>query len=103
MKKGIERLEGFYFYEINNPYFALIKARDDEEATQLYIDVVAGEQSEFDEILANMNPVEQDYAIGKYLSMYENHPEEYTESVEEYLEYMLEEKPVVLAIDGSLL
>lgn len=103
LKKEIKRLEGFNFYEINEPYYALIKARTDEEATQLYIDVVAGEQSEFNEINENMNQVEQSYAVDRYISMYESSPNLYEETIEEYIEYLLNEEPVILAIDGSLL
>lgn len=51
------------FYEIHEPYYALIKAKDEVEATQKYIEVVAGNNEEFEEIREEMTPVERGYAI----------------------------------------
>ncbi len=100
MKKGIERLEGFKFYEIDDPYYALIKATYEEVAAKLYIDIVAGSESEFDEIKDELKEVDMLTAIGKYYTSYEN---EVDESLEQYFEYLLEEKSTVLLVDGSLL
>lgn len=49
------------FYEIHEPYYALIKAEDEVEATKKYIEIVAGNDEEFEEIREEMNSVEKEY------------------------------------------
>lgn len=59
------------FYEINNPYYALIRAQNGGEATQAYLDVVCGEQNDFYEInqkLAHLDKAEVEIRLNKVIN-----------------------------------
>ena len=101
--KGAEHLIGFKFYEINDPYYALIKAKDDTEAVQLYIDVVAGEDNEREEIKKVLQEIELITALGTYVQSFYHPVITIEETFEEYAEFLLKEESNVLLIDGSVL
>lgn len=90
------------FYEIHDPYYALIKARDKVDATRKYIEVVAGCEEEFEEIREKMSLVEKDYVIGALAhSIDDNTGEKIT--IKELKQAINEEITEVLLIDGLLL
>lgn len=56
--KGVETMK---FFAVNEPYYALIKAKDKEDAMNEYIKTIAEEEKE---ILRNtMKEVSRDYAL----------------------------------------
>lgn len=89
------------FFEIQEPYYALIKAEDEETAINVYTDVVA----DFDE---GVNPYEEikevpsDYAILKAGRGFDESTGKLI-SISEILEQLRNPKPNVLLIDSSLL
>lgn len=89
------------YWEIYEPYYALIKAKDDFMATEEYIRFVAGDENEYGEILKNMEPVERDYA----LAMYSQAKSEDGDliPVKEVLDDFRSNQTMTLLIDGSLL
>ncbi|MFC0188473.1 hypothetical protein ACFFJY_09260 [Fictibacillus aquaticus] len=104
-KKGIERLDGFHFFEFKHPYYALIKSINPEFAVKLYEEQVAAGENQND-VRQNMKEVDKFYALGKfYNSYYCEHPglEQHNETMEEYFEYILKEESGVMLLDGSFL
>ncbi|WP_262417703.1 hypothetical protein [Bacillus sp. YC2] len=54
------------FYEINNPYYALLKAEDKAEAEKIYIENVA-DTDDYDNFQdEEIREVERDYALIMY-------------------------------------
>ncbi len=88
-----------FFYEIHDPYYALIKANDDEEAVKKYIEVVAGEESEFESLAEECEPVSKAYAYERFISA----PCEDGKQLIENLKYFNSDEVEILLIDGSLL
>ncbi len=88
------------YFEINEPYYALLKAVDDEDATNKYIEVVAGSEEEFEEIHENMNSKDESYVWKKlaFLPNKESYP-----TVGDLKKAVTEEVTDILLIDGSLL
>lgn len=101
--QGIQRLEGYKFYEIHDPYFALIKAIDEEDAVNQYIKVVAGNVSDNDELMEEIKEVDLTDTLIKYVHSFYQPAIEIYETIEEYLEFLLKEESNVLLVDGSLL
>jgi hypothetical protein len=103
--KGLARLAGYTFYEIHDPYYALVKAKDEDEAINIYIKEVAGTEAEKEEIKVKTKVVSHEYAVGRfYNSYYFEHPDVVIdETLEEYFEYLLKEESGVMLLDGSLL
>lgn len=89
------------FYEILEPYYALIKAKDEINATQKYIEIVAGSNKEFEEIREEMNVVEKDYVTRILARSTDDTGEKLTN--EELKRAINEEITDVLLIDSSLL
>lgn len=52
----------FQYFEFLNPYHALIKARNEMEAARIYIDEVAGDESELEELTLEAKVVSEVYA-----------------------------------------
>ncbi|MEE3805440.1 hypothetical protein V2H29_00590 [Lysinibacillus fusiformis] len=50
------------YFEFSEPYYALIKARNEEGAARVYIDEVAGDESELEELTEEAKPVSEVYA-----------------------------------------
>jgi hypothetical protein len=89
------------FYEFIEPYYALIKARDEEEATKYYIEIVAGEDEEFKEILEECELVSDYYAVAKFAQSKGENGE--MMKIDEILEVLESDEPELLLIDGSLI
>lgn len=102
-KKGIQRLEGYKFYEINDPYFALIKAKDESDAVKRYIEVVAGDENDNENLLEDIKEIDMITALGKYVESFYSPVVQIDETFEEYAEFLLKEESNVLLVDGSLL
>jgi hypothetical protein len=89
------------YFEFDNPYYALIKANSGEEATKLYIESVAGEESEFNGILEGCNLVPEYYAAAKFARSKGEDGE--MMKLEEVLKCLGSNEPELLLIDGSLI
>jgi hypothetical protein len=104
-KTGLLRLAGYTFFEIQDPYYALVKAKDEDEAINIYVKEVAGTEAEKEEIKINTKVVSHEYAVGRfYNSYYIEHPDVVIdETLEEYFEYLLKDESGLMLLDGSLL
>lgn len=90
-----------HFYEINDPYYALIMAPSYGDAVQEYLNVVAGEQDEFDELMEEVKIVPEYYAAARFSrGKGENRD---LMNMDEILETLNSNKTQVLLMDGSLL
>ncbi|MHC1990253.1 hypothetical protein ACYF6V_03225 [Bacillus safensis] len=86
------------FYEVNEPYYALIKAKDDENAMTIYTDVVADDDGG---LMEEITEVTEAYATIIYSRV--NGEDNNVIPVKEVLEHLTNEEEMVLIIDGSLL
>ncbi|WP_431811407.1 hypothetical protein [Lysinibacillus sp. FW12] len=84
------------FFDFYNPYIALIKAENEEQAKEKYVEWVAEDKGdlEFDEI-------DRDYAIVKFSQAKSEDGE--LVPVNEILEQLQSDQPELLVIDGSLI
>ncbi|MFJ7916107.1 MULTISPECIES: hypothetical protein [unclassified Lysinibacillus] len=84
------------FFDFYNPYIALIKAENEEQAKEKYVEWVADDEGdlEFDEI-------ERDHAIVKFSQTKGEDGELIPAS--EILEQLHSDKPELLLIDGNLI
>ncbi|MCY9674650.1 hypothetical protein M5W63_19345 [Bacillus pumilus] len=94
-KQGKEEMK---FYEVNEPYYALIKAKNDENAMTIYTDVVADDDGGLSE---EITEVTEAYATIIYSRV--NGEDNNVIPVKEVLEHLTSEEEMVLIIDGSLL
>ncbi|WP_081372094.1 hypothetical protein [Bacillus safensis] len=90
--------EEMKFYEVNEPYYALIKAKNDENAVTIYTDVVADDDGALSE---EITEVTEAYAAIMYSRV--NGEDNNVIPVKEVLEHLTNEEEMVLIIDGSLL
>ncbi|EDW22452.1 hypothetical protein [Bacillus pumilus] len=86
------------FYEVHDPYYALIKAKNEENAMTIYTDVVADDDGGLTEEITEVTGT---YATIRYSRV--NGEDNKTIPVEEVLEHLTSEEEMVLIIDGSLL
>ncbi|MGE7940641.1 hypothetical protein ACQKNB_01000 [Lysinibacillus xylanilyticus] len=89
------------FYEFYDPYYALIKAIDEEQAVQTYIDQVAGRQDEFDDLLEECEPIYSDYAISRFAQC--KCEDGNLMTIADILKTLRSDQAGVLVIDGSLI
>lgn len=89
------------YYEITNPYYALIKAQNENEATKLYIEFVAGDDSEFDDLLKEVELVPEYYASARYARTVGEDKESIP--LNEILEDLRNDDSQVLIIDSALI
>lgn len=89
--------EEMKFYEVNEPYYALIKAKNDENAMTIYTDVVADDDGA---LIEEITEVTETYAAIRYSRV--NGEDNKMIPVEEVLEDLKNEIQMVLIIDGSL-
>ncbi|PKG30868.1 hypothetical protein [Cytobacillus horneckiae] len=84
------------FYEIHDPYYALIKAENKESAKEKYIKHIAEDDGSLD-----INEVSREYALAKFAQA----PGENKKliPVEEVVDEFLCQENEVLIIDGSLI
>ncbi|WP_025727738.1 hypothetical protein [Heyndrickxia ginsengihumi] len=88
-------------YEFIEPYYALIKADTDEKAVKKYIEVVAGDESDFDVLLEECKIVPAYYASAR-LAQIKNENGKLAD-LDEVIETFERVETEVLVVDGSLL
>ncbi|MGM0971067.1 MAG: hypothetical protein ACQEWR_21160 [Bacillota bacterium] len=86
------------FYEVHEPYYALIKAKNEENAMTIYTDVVADDDGGLSE---EITEVTKTYAAVSYSRV--NGEDNKVIPVKEVLDHLTNEEEMVLIIDGSLL
>ncbi|MGM0916598.1 MAG: hypothetical protein ACQEWC_03335 [Bacillota bacterium] len=94
-----DKKEEMKFYEVQDPYYALIKARNIERAMEIYNNDVTGDEEK--ELAESIKEVTALYAATKY-SRFTGEDNEAI-PIEEVLEDLTNEKEMRLAIDGRLL
>lgn len=85
------------FYEVHEPYYALVKARDKDEAIKLYTEFVADDDGSLHE---ETKEVSRDYALVKFGRALGEDKE--LMPVEKVIEEFNDEQNSILLIDGSL-
>lgn len=98
LEEQVKSKEEMKFYEVNEPYYALIKAKDDENAMTIYTDVVADDDGGLSE---EITEVTEAYAAIIYSRV--NGEDNNVIPVKEVLEHLTNEEEMVLIIDGSLI
>lgn len=98
LEEQVKSKEEMKFYEVNEPYYALIKAKNDEKAMTIYTDVVADDNGGLSE---EITEVTEAYAAIIYSRV--NGEDNNVIPVKEVLEHLTNEEEMVLIIDGSLL
>lgn len=94
------------FYEINNPYYALIRAKNGGDATQVYMDVVCGEQNEFYDInqeLAFVDKIEVEKKLNKVINKRVDELMDEDLIQEQLRRWTENEYPEVVLIDSDLI
>lgn len=86
------------FFEIHDPYYALIKAGNEEQAIEKYVEVVADDDGTLRE---NIKEVSRDYALVIF-SRATGEDNSFL-SVDELLKKFEKDISDVLAIDGALI
>ncbi|WP_426578900.1 hypothetical protein P5490_019955 (plasmid) [Bacillus altitudinis] len=86
------------FYEVHDPYYALIKAKNQENAMTIYTDTVADDDGGLSE---EITAVTETYAAIRYVRV--NGEDNKIIPIEEVLKDLTSEKEMVLIIDGSLI
>lgn len=86
------------FYEVNEPYLALIKAKNKESAMKIYTDIVADDDGGLSE---EITEVTKTYAAVRYSRV--NGEDNKVTPVKEVLDHLTNEEEMVLIIDGSLI
>ncbi|ANB66164.1 putative yosH (plasmid) [Anoxybacillus sp. B7M1] len=85
------------FYEVHEPYYALVKARDKDEAIKLYTELVADDGSLHEET----KEVSRDYALIRFGRALGEDKE--LMPVEKVIDEFNDEQNNILLIDGSLI
>ncbi|MCY1093967.1 hypothetical protein [Bacillus safensis] len=98
LEEQVKSKEEMKFYETHEPYYALIKARNSKNATEIYTDTVADDDGK---LIENMTEVTEAYAAIIYSRV--NGEDNNVIPVKEVLEHLTNEEEMVLIIDGSLL
>jgi hypothetical protein len=88
------------FFEIHDPYYALIKAPNEAEAIQEYVKSVA-DDDELNPLKDEIGEVDRDYAVASYSRAKSEDNEDVPLS--EILEDIRNERTMILIIDGSLI
>lgn len=86
------------FYEINNPYYALVKAENEGEAIKEYTKSVADNDGSLHE---EIKEVDREYALAAYSRGLSE--DGHTISVNEILEDFRNGETMTLLVDGSLI
>ncbi|WP_144498733.1 hypothetical protein [Bacillus pumilus] len=99
LEEQVKSKEEMKFYEVHDPYYALIKARNEESAMKIYTDTVADD--EVGELAENIKEVTGLYAAAKFSRI----PGEDKELIpfEEVLEDLTSDGEMMLAVDGNLI
>ncbi|WP_345808604.1 hypothetical protein [Bacillus pumilus] len=99
LEEQVKSKEEMKFYETHEPYYALIKARNIKNATEIYNDTVADDVE--GELAENIKEVTGIYAAIIYSRV--NGEDNNVIPVKEVLEHLTNEEEMVLIIDGSLI
>jgi len=86
------------FYEIHEPYYALIKAGNKEKAREEYISKVADDEGT---VMQEMNEVDRDYAVARFSRAKAESGKDVP--LEEILKQIKSDSVELLIIDGLLL
>ncbi|WHX70737.1 hypothetical protein [Bacillus altitudinis] len=98
LEEQVKSKEEMKFYEVHDPYYALIKAKTKENAMTIYTDTVADDDGGLSE---EITEVTEAYAAIIYSRV--NGEDNNVIPVKEVLEHLTNEEEMVLIIDGSLL
>lgn len=88
------------FYEVHDPYYALIKAKSTHNAVNLYVNTVADDDSN-NPLINNITEVEREYALVRFSRTFGEDTIEVP--IKDVLDDFQNEIEQVLIIDGSLL
>lgn len=91
----------FFYFEIHEPYYALVKATSYPTAADIYIEEVAGDEMDKKEIIRSMKIVNRDYALISYAKGLSE--DNVAIPIKEVVELFNDDKAKLLLIDGSLL
>lgn len=87
------------FYEVNEPYYALVMADSYEKAYKEYVEVVAEDHD--GDLLENINQVSEQYALLRFSRVTDDGGD--LLEIDEMLRILKSEKTELLIIDGSLI
>lgn len=87
------------FYEFQNPYYALIMAENDDAAVIKYVESVAGDENDYEELLSECEEVKSDYAIAAFARTQGENGE--LIELEEILEQLRSYQTQLLVVDGA--
>lgn len=90
-----------HYFEFKEPYYALIKAENYDEAVKHYIETVSGEDEDYEILLDECNLVSSNYAIVHFVRSKGENGE--MQEIDVILEVLNSNKPELLLIDGSLI
>ncbi|WP_144472742.1 hypothetical protein [Bacillus pumilus] len=99
LEEQVKSKEEMKFYEVHDPYYALIKARNEESAMKIYTDTVADDEQ--GELAENIKEVTGLYAAIRYSRTVGEDGK--TIPFEEVLQDLTNEEEMTLLIDGSLI
>lgn len=89
------------YFEFTEPYYALIKAKDDVDAVGKYIEVVAGNDSEVQALLDESKIVPEYYAAARFAQAKDENGK--LVDLEEVIRTFKSDETEILLMDGSLL
>lgn len=89
------------YFEFLEPYYALIKADSGEEAVKKYIEAVAGDEDDFENLLEESKLVPEYYAVARFSRSTDETGK--MSDLEEVLEILKSREPHLLLVDGSLI
>lgn len=89
------------YFEFVEPYYALIKAESGEEAVKKYIEIVAGEEGEFETLLEECKLVPEYYAAARFGRSTGEDGE--LCDLDEVIEILESKNSELLIMDGSLI
>lgn len=87
------------YYEIKEPYYALLKAKNKNEAISIYTGKICDTEDE--SLSSKIKEVDRDYAIAKYSRTLSEDGKEIP--LEEILTCIKEDRSKLMIIDGELL
>src|SRR5690625_278882 len=93
--------KGMNYYELLDPYYALVKAKNKEEAVGKYIEVVAGEESDIGALLEECKLVPEYYASARLAQSKSENGK--LIDLEEVVEAFKRYKTEIMLVDSSVL
>lgn len=89
------------YFEFLEPYYALIKADCGEEAVKKYIEIIAGDESDFESLLEESKLVPEYYAAARFSRSTDENGNML--DLEEVIEILKSSDTELLVMDGSLI